>query len=147
MKTRDQWGRGRGRVRLCGSVCDMSMNVCWCIHDLYLDTQAIKSLGTNNLLQDSDPLSLLLLPASGDRSKPAPAFISSVGVLQEDGESQHLPALPERDAEQVLPGLGLRRAKGPGGRGGLGHGTPHQTIPGHGKPVLPWKLPWATGCK
>lgn len=98
--------RGRGQVWLRGSVCDMSMNVCWCIHDLYLDTQAIKSLGTNNLLQDSDPLSLLLLPATGERSKPSPAFISSLGVLQEDGERRHLPALPERDAEQVLQGWG-----------------------------------------
>lgn len=99
-------GQRKGRVGLCGSVCDMSVNVCWCIHDLYLDIQAIKSLGTNNLLQDSDPLSLLVLPAAGERSEPTPAFIPSLGVLQEDGERQHLPALPERDPEQVLWGWG-----------------------------------------
>lgn len=60
----------------------MSMDVSWCIHDLYLDIQAIKSLGTNNLLQDSDPLSLLSLPGTGERREPTPAFISPVGVLQ-----------------------------------------------------------------
>lgn len=63
-------GQRKGLGRAVGSVCAMSMDVCWCIHDLYLDIQAIKSLGTNNLLQDSDPLSLLLLPATGERSKP-----------------------------------------------------------------------------
>lgn len=81
-------GRIRGLeevVWMCSSVCDMFMSMCLCPNDLYLDIQSIKSLGTNNLQQELDSLSLLLLPASGERIKPTLAFISSPCVLQEDG--------------------------------------------------------------
>lgn len=66
------------------SVREMFMSMCPCIYDLYLDIQSIKSLATNSLQQESDPPSLVLLPAPGGRIKPTVVFISSLGVL-EDG--------------------------------------------------------------
>lgn len=83
MKT-DRTSGSEEVVRMLSSICDMFVSMCLCIYDLYLDIQSIKSLGTNNLLQESDPLSLLLLPASGERIKPTPAFISSLRAFQED---------------------------------------------------------------
>ncbi|XP_054691453.1 uncharacterized protein LOC129210034 [Grus americana] len=62
-------------VRMRRSVCDAFMSMCLCIYDLYLDIESIKSLGTNSLQQESDPPSLVSLPASGERIEPTPAFI------------------------------------------------------------------------
>lgn len=72
-------------VRMRSSVCDTFVSVCLCAYDLYLAIQSIKSLGTNNLPQESDPLSLLLLLASGREDQAHSAFISSLRVLQDDG--------------------------------------------------------------